>query len=254
MNQIARIGHNNPPTPIELAQPVMAELSTWMGEHPVIENGNDASEAKRLLDSAKGCAGDIEAERDRLVRPLNEQIDEINASHKSVHNKDTKKPGTLDRVVNELKTRLAAFIEAEEARRAAEAQRLADEAAEAERLAREAENAEREAIENSKAGELGVDVTQVVIEADSRFSTFKKADRAAARAEKATHVKIGGGWGKSASLRTVETLILENYGKALKAIGPHDGIRDAILSAARDYRKQKGCLPEGVISETTRKL
>lgn len=251
---VAAIGHNRPPETIEAAQDTMRALSDWMAERPIIETADDAREAKKLLDRAKGCAGEIENERDRQVRPLNEKIADINAKYKPIHNTDAKKPGTLDRVVLELKARLGVFIKAEEVRREAEAERLRQEAEEAARIAREAEAREREAIANAQAGELGVDVTQVVVEADSRFAEFERADRAAARADRETHVKVGGGWGNAVSLRTKETLILVSYAKAITAIGPHDKIRDAILSAARDYRKAKGCLPEGVASELTKEL
>lgn len=251
---LARVGHNNPPETIEAAQDTMRSLSDWMGEHPVIETEDDAREAKKLLDRAKGSAAEVESERDRQVRPLNEQITTINGKYKAVHNTDAKKPGTLDRIVTELKSRLAVFIRAEETRRAEEAERLRLAAEEAARIAREAEAKEQEAIANAQAGELGVDVTQVVVEADSRFADFQKAERELARAERNEHVKIGGGWGNAVSLRTKETLVLVSCGKAITAIGPHDKIRDAILSAAREYRKAKGALPEGVISETTKEL
>lgn len=251
---LATIGHNKPPETIEAAQDTMTALSAWMAEHPVIEVEDDAREAKKLLDRAKSCAAEIENERDRQVRPLNEKIATINSHYKTVHNTDAKKPGTLDRIVLELKARLSVFIKAEEDRRAAKAERLRLEAEEAERIAREAEAKEREAIANANNGELGVDVTQVVVEADSRFAEFQKAEREAARAERAEHVKIGGGWGNAVSLRTKETLVLVSYAKAIKAIGPNDKIRDAILSAARDYRKLKGHLPEGIEVETTRAL
>jgi hypothetical protein len=250
----AGLGHNQPPESISFGRETMAALSAWMAEHPAISNEDDAREAKKLLDRAKSCAGDIEAERDKLVRPLNEQISGINVRYKSVHKTDSKKPGILDKVVNELKARLGAFIKAEEDRRAAIAATAAAAAAEAERIAREAEDREREAIENAKAGELGVDVTQVVVEADSRFAEFKKADRDAARADRETHVKIGGGWGRSASLRTKETLVLENYNKAITAIGPHPKIEEAILSAAREYRKTHDKLPAGVTAVLERQL
>lgn len=250
----AGLGHNQPPGPIEYARDTMAALSAWMAEHPVIATEDHAREAKKLLDQAKSCAGDIEAERDKLVRPLNEQIDEINSAYKAVHNKDAKRPGTLDKVVNELKQRLAEFLRAEEARRAAEAEAALRAAEEAERIAREAEAREREAIENAKAGELGVDVTQVVVEADSRFAEFKKADREAARAERNADVRIGGGWGRAASLRTKETLILDDPIQAIRAIGVNEGIRDAILTAARAYRKIHNKLPSGVSAVTERNL
>jgi hypothetical protein len=250
----AGLGHNNGPDIIDFSHETMAALSAWMAEHPAISNEDDAREAKKLLDRAKSCAGDIEAERDKLVRPLNEQISEINVRYKAVHNTDSKKPGILDKVVGELKARLGVFIRGEEDRRAAEAEAKRIAAEEAERLAREAEAREREAIENAKAGELGVDVTQVVVEADSRFAEFKKADREAARAERDAHVKIGGGWGRSVSLRTKETLVLENYNKAITAIGPHPKIEEAILSAAREYRKTHDKLPAGVTAVVERQV
>jgi hypothetical protein len=133
---IASIGHNQPPGVIDAAQDTMAAMADWMKEHPVIETAENAREAKKLLDRAKGSTAEIEDARTRLVKPLNDQIDEINAEHKGVHNTDKKKPGVLDLVVTELKDRLAAFILAEEQRRAAEAERLRLAAEEAERVAK----------------------------------------------------------------------------------------------------------------------
>ena len=251
---LAEIGHNKPPSLFEFARETMGVLSDWMKERPAIASEDEAREAKLLLDRAKNCAADLEAERVKLVTPLNEKIDTINAEYKSVHNKDAKKPGLLDRVVSELKIRLAEFIKAEEDKRQAEAALLRQKVEEAEAIARAAEEAERQAIDNARAGELGVDVTQVVVEADSRFADFERASREAARADRATHVKIGGGFGNAASLRTKETLVVVSYGKAIAAIGKNEKIEAAILSAARDYRKLHGRLPEGIEANITRAL
>lgn len=251
---LAPIGHNSPPSILDFAQDTMRELSEWMKERPAISSEDDARHAKLLLDRAKNCAADIEAERDKLVRPLNDQVDEINSKYKSVHNKDSKKPGLLDKVVNELKSRLGIFIKAEEDRRQDELDKLLAVAAAKEQEARAAETKEREAIANANAGELGVDVTQVVVAADNAFAEFKQADRAVSRAESEQHVKIGGGFNNAVSLRNKETLVLVSYGKAITAIGPHEKIRDAILSAAREFRKERGALPDGVVSEITREL
>jgi hypothetical protein len=229
-------------------------MSEWMKANPVIETSEQAGEAKLLCDRAKAALDEIEAERDKLVRPLNEKVDAINRDYKTLHNTDKKKPGTYDRVFIELKARVSAFLIAEEEKRRKEAEAAAAKAAEAERLAREAEAKEREAIENAKAGEVDVDVVAATTEADESFAEFEKASRFAARAERDAKVKLGGGFGKAASLRTVETLHLDSYGKALKAIGPHPKIEEAILSAAREYRKQHGALPEGVSATTERVL
>lgn len=250
----AVIGGNNPPGPIEMAQSIIQTLSDWMADHPVIQTEEDARAAKPLIDRAKAAMDELEAERDGKVRPLNEKVAEINAEYKAVHNTDPKKPGTFNKVFNELKARVADYLRKEEQKRlaaAAEARRIQEEA---ERQAREAEEREREALDNASAGEVGVDVAAVTKEADESFSTFERQSRFADRAERDTKVKIGGGFAGAVSLRTAETLTLDDPLKALVVIGVTDKIRDAILSAARDYRKANGKLPDGVSSTKERKL
>jgi hypothetical protein len=252
-DRITRIGSNHPPGPIDHAQGVIDDINAWLSDHPTIETEDHAREAKPFMDRAKAALEEIEAERDGLVRPLNEQVASINGKYKALHNSDPKKPGLFDKIVIELKARVAAFMIREEQRRQREAEtaRLAQE--EAERIAHEAEAMEAEALANARAGEV-VDVADVTRLADDAFQEFERQSRFAARAERDTKVKIGGGFGRTASLREVETLHLESYGVALKAIGPNDKIRDAILSAARDYRKLHGMLPPGVRATTERKL
>lgn len=253
MVSLAVVGSNNPPGPIEHAQSVVDDINAWLADHPVIESEDQAREAKPYLDRAKAAFEEVESERDGKVRPLNEKVKATNETYKALHNTDPKKPGRFDKIVIELKARVAAFMLREEEKRrvAAEKARLAQE--EAERIAREAEAKEAEALENAKAGEV-VDVAEVTKHADEAFSEFERQSRFAARAERDTKVKIGGGFGRSASLRNVETLHLESYSKALKAIGPHDKIRDAILSVAREYRKEHGALPDGVTATYERGL
>jgi hypothetical protein len=250
---LALIGSNHPPGPIDHAQGVIDDINAWLSDHPTIETEDDARAAKPFLDRAKASLEEIEAERDGKVRPLNEQVTAINGKYKALHNTDPKKPGLFDKIVNELKARVAAFLRSEELRREREAEIARQLQLEAERIAREAEARELEALENARAGEV-VDVAQVTQQADEAFEEFERQSRFAARAERDTKVKIGGGFDKSASLRTVETLHLESYNLALKAIGPNDKIRDAILSAARDYRKTHGMLPAGVRATHERKL
>lgn len=246
-------GDNNPPDLIAHAQTVIDDINSWLSDHPVIETEEQSREAKPFLDRAKAALDELEAERDGKVRPLNDTVDAINAKYKNLHNVDKKKPGLFDRIVNELRARVGAFMIAEEARRAKEAEIARQVQQEAERIAREAEELERETLKNAAAGEV-VDVAKVTQDADEAFNNFEQSSRFAARAEKDTKVKIGGGFQKAVSLRTVETLHLESYSKALKAIGPHEKIAEAILSAAREYRKTHGRLPEGVTATEERKL
>lgn len=252
---LAQVGHNNPPGPIDAAMDTAGALSAWLAEHPVIDTEAAAKDAKLLLDRAKSSAGEIEDARKREVAPLNKQLAEINARYKYVHNSDKKNPGILDKTVarlNELVTDWLARLEAERIRQAEIARKAADEA---ERLAHEKEAAEKEAIDNARAGELGVDVTQVVVASDRAAKDAQLANRIAARAERdVDNTKLAGGWHNSVSLKDKETLILQSYGKAIKAIGPHPKIEAAILSAAREYRREKGTLPEGVSVEITRAI
>lgn len=254
MSNVAAIGHNQPPGPVEYARIAMADLSKFLTDNPVIETEQQASAGGAYVERMRKTLADIEDERDRKVRPLNEQVSKINAEYKSLHNTDAKKPGTADKLLNELRRRLTDYAQAEELRRIQEAEKARLAAEEAEARAREAERIEAETKANATVGEI-TDVAAAIIDADSAFSDFERAERAAALAERNVPVRIGSVMGgKSLSMRTTETLILDSYNRAIKAIGPNEKIREAILSAARDYRKLHGTLPDGVSVETTRKL
>lgn len=232
-------GHNNPPDMTVMAGECMDTLSSWMGDHPVIESEEHAREAKRLVDRAELCMKDLEDERDGKVRPLNTQVKEIND-----HYRPSKT--ALKTVAGTLEERLTAFMVAEENKRvaiAAEAARVADEA---ERAAREAERAEQAAIADANSGVLDVDIKAAVVDADDAFSRFKKAERQAQVAEKETKVRIGGGLLRTTTLRTKETLYVVDAISAINAIGLTVDITEAILKAARTYRKLHEELPPGV--------
>jgi hypothetical protein len=255
MDAITPIGHNNPPGPIESGKIAMADLSRFLADNPVIQNEDQAREAKLFVDRTRATLGEIEDTRIALVAPLNQKLGEINELYKSHHNTDSKKPGLFDKIFNELRSRLTAYANVEEEKRARIAEEARLKVEKAERLAREAEQRELAVKNDAAVGEIGVDVGAAIAEADGAFSDYGKAVREAQRAERNVDVRIGGGFsGRALSMRTKETLILESYSKALKAIGPNDKIRDAILSAARDYRKLKGKLPDGVVAETTRAI
>lgn len=258
MNQvaIAGIGHNQPPEPtiIERAGEAKQALSVFLDAVPVITEGTHLVEAKRLVEHARGAAAEMEAERDGLVRPLNEQVSAINAQYKAIHNVDSKKPGTLDKVLNELKNRLTTYAVEEEAKRARAAEAARVEAEKAEATAREAERIEQEAKMEAAVGVIDTGVAAKIEEADQAFSEFERASRFADRAERDVTFRIGDGRGKSLGMRTEKTLILESYSKAIKAIGKNEKIETAILSAARDYRKEHGKLPDGVTEVSERKF
>ena len=249
------IGHNNPPGPVEAGMDTAVALSRWLAEHPAILTEDHARDAKILLDRAKSSAGEVEDARKRETAPLNEQLAEINGRFKYIHNTDKKNPGILDKTVAQLAARMTdwlARLEAEKIRLAEIARKAFEEK---ERIAREAEAREKEAIDNARAGELGVDVTQEVVKANEAFKDFELAGRDLARAERdADRVKVGGGWHNAVGLKNKETLVLVSYAKAITAIGPHPKIEEAILSAAREYRKKHDALPDGVTATYERSI
>lgn len=254
-NARAVIGGNNPPepTPLERADEAMVALSNFLNETPVIETGPHLVEAKRLVEHARGACAELEAERAEKVRPHNDSVAIINAAYKKIHNTDSKKPGMLDRVLGEVRARLTAYGVAEEAKRAREAEELRAAAVLAEQAARDAEAAEQQAKHDAVVGVMDTGVADKIKAADEKFAEFEAASRFAARAEKGVAFRIGGG-AKALGMRTEKTLVLENYGRAIKAIGPCDTIRDAILTAARAYKKQHGVLPDGVTETSERKF
>jgi hypothetical protein len=253
---IAGIGHNQPPepTPIERAESAMIALSNFLNETPVITEPAHLVEAKRLVEHARGAAAELEDERVALVMPLNTKVTEINGRFKALHNTDSKKPGTLDRVLNELKARLTTYAVNEEKKRAMEAEIARVFANKAEQEARDAEAAERQAKQDAVVGVVDTGVAEAIQNADEKFAEYEAASRFAARAERDAKFRIGDGHGKALAMRTEKTLVLEHYGRALKAIGPNEKIKDAILSAARDYRKLHGVLPDGISETSERKF
>ena len=113
--------------------------------------------------------------------------------------------------------------------------------------------AETEAKANAAQGEF-VDVGAAIQTADETCTQAKKLDHQASIAERDANVRIGGGFGRAASLRTKEMLILDDAIKAIIAIGVTDDIKEAILKSARAFRKLNGRLPAGISIELNRTL
>jgi hypothetical protein len=189
----------------------------------------------------------MEAERDGLVRPHNEQVKAINDRYRPART-------TLEKLVDELRRRLSSYARALEIERVREAEAARTAAAEAERAAREAEQREREAVEEADQGVCDIDIGAVTQEADTAFAAFQKADRTAARAERDSRIRIAGGFGKAMGLRDRETLTVTDWQAAITELGLTDTIRDAILASARAYRKAFRELPEGIVATYDRSL
>lgn len=243
---LAPLGHNSPGS-IEISKDTLKEAAAWLAENPVIETEEAARDAAKFSERVKVAYDEIEKERDSKVRPLNNEVRTINQDYSAA-----KAP--LEAARSVLKKRLTAYALAEEQKRQAIAREKAAEAAKAEKAARDAEAAEQEAIGDAQQGVVGVDVVAATQEANQAFTRFKRADTAAAIAARESHVRIGSGIGRAATLKTKETLVLNDAMKALAVMGVSEKIREAILSDARAFRKDHGKLPEGVTATVTREI
>jgi hypothetical protein len=231
---------------IDSARMAYTNTAAFLRETPVIENHVQAKTAANFFEQARKTIQDLEAERRRNVDPLNEEVKRINDCYRTPRS-------TLENIRDEVGRRMKVFADAEEAKRAAEAEAAVRAAQEAERIAREAEDREREARDDADNGAV-VDVVRASAEADIAFTSFQQKAREAVRADKAVNVRLDGGFDRAVSMRKNETLVLDDAFAALKAMGVNDKVREAILSAARAYRKLNGSLPEGVRAETERKF
>ena len=231
--------HNNPPGMVETINDVANDLNEFLKEHPVIENGKDAAEAKVFIDRAKLGIQDLEAERDGKVRPLNEQVKEINAYYRGPRS-------LVESILDELQQRITGFLKAEERKRIEAAREAARLVEVAELAARDAERAEQDALISVAGGELGVDIKAVVVEADRAFAEYQKAERQAVIAERDTKVKIGGGFSRALGLKEEKTIVVRDFIAAVQQLGPTEHIVEAIKKSARMYKKLNGQWPAGI--------
>lgn len=237
------IGHNQPPGPIDYAKEAMADINTFLREHPVIENHDQARAAGGWIERTRIALKSMEEERTVKVAPLIA----INESYCAVSE-------PLKKILLELRRRVTAYTSAEEAKRKAEAERARRAAEEAERQAQAAIAAADDAIACADVGEC-TDAGTAIAEADAAIRDAGRLARSAARAERESTVRIGSVMGgRAISMRTTEVLIIDDPGRALKVLGLTEKIAEAILSSARDFRREFGELPDGVRVEQKRSV
>lgn len=237
---------NFPPTNIETVQTLASEISDFLKEHPVIEGEDALRTAKPWMDRARLGLADLDAERKGRKQVFQKEIDAIEDEYRT--------PRTiLQRIYEILKDRVTHGIRKEEEIRRREAEEARKRVEEAEKAAREAEQQERESIADASSG-VESDVGSATRHADAAFSAFKRAEREAARAEKATDVKVGGGFSRAISTRFKETLVVEDPLKAISIMGWSERLFAALITDAREYRKRCGQLPHGIISQGERKV
>lgn len=235
---LATMGHNNPPAPIEIVKPIVASISAWLADNPVTQDQPTASQAAAHVDRLRKHMADLEDERKRLVKPLNDEVKGINAKYKEA-------ASPLEKLSAELKSRLTAYARAEEERRRKEAEAARKAAEEAARIAREAARREAEATENAAVGEV-VDMGEAMLEAEAAGRAAQLAAREAARAERDAHVRMKAGNARAMSLRTTLVFKIEDPVAAMIDLPLTPGLEAEFIKAARAYHKEHGKCPSGV--------
>jgi hypothetical protein len=255
------IGANNPPGPLDHAKDAMAELSAFLKETPVLESFAQAKIASGWVERTRIALSEAREDRDSKTRPLNDKLSAIRALYDLVREKSkTNAGGALEAAYTILKQRLTKFSLDEEAKRNAEAQRLADIAAEAERVARAAEATEQEAIKDAEVG-VCTDVGAAIAHADGTFHDFSVARRAAAVADRNVTVRLGSIMGgRSISMRAKPaTLTINDAVAAVKSIVANAGhipprLDEAIKTCARELHAAYEEWPEGITATIERGL
>lgn len=244
---LAVAGHNKPPGPIDSAKEAFTELSSFLQNNPVIQDEEAARHGAAYVERTRVALSEMENERTALVKPLNEQLSGINAAYRVVRD-------PLEKALKALRQRIADYANEIERKRIEEAERLRQEAEAKEAQARAAEAAEQEAIADAEVGEC-TDVGGAIEHANETFADYQRADRAAARAERAVPVRFHSVMGgRSISMRTTEVLKITDACAAIKAMGITPEIETALLSAARKYRKAFEELPAGITATFERSI
>lgn len=236
MTALASIGHNRAPTAIDMAAEAVRDLASFANDNPALASMEDKPAFDAMVKRGKEAAKELETERTARVKPLNEEVKEINGAYKAAAT-------PLEAAIAAVERPVKAFLIAEEARRKREAEESRQRVLEAERIAREAEAKERAALEDAAAGVAETNVVEATIQADQSFDDFQRASRFAARAERDSKVK---------GLRTVEVLTITDHVAAVLAMTDDTDLSEAIKTAARRYRKTWGDLPPGITSTQER--
>ena len=226
----ARIGHNHPPAydPDEVAR-IEAEVNDFAdaaGAWLDLKSVETEEAAGRLADFIAGCRKKLRAVDERR-REMKKPHDDAAASVQAAFRPLT---GRLDQAMKRVQPMLTRFLEAEDARRKAEAE-------ERDRIAREAaEEAERRAREAEARNDVaGLDEAEA-----ARKDAEKAAKSNRSKARETTRVKSASGGGRGAHFRTVTEVEITNLRAALIYYSEHPDLADLIRTLAeREARSAK---------------
>lgn len=242
---LAPIGHNNPPepTPFELSKKEISDLceeaKNWLDGGP-IQSQPVADQIGRLMGMLRDAAKLADARRIEENKPFDEGKAAVQAKYGDLIADTKTQKGSATRAIEACKKVLQPWLD------------------QVEKEKREAaEKAQREADEKARAAQEAVRAAQgqdfaTKEDAEALLRDARKAEAAATKASRdKAHVA---GTGRSIGLRTEEVFTVTDAVAAVRDIGATEGIKAALITAAKQYRSEWGHLPAGVTSTNERRL
>lgn len=242
MNNVAEIGHNNPPTPLEVLQTRIMDLhdeATGFLDGEPIDNQGLADAVSELMVMLRDAKKEAEALRDEEYKPFNDGKAEVMARFDPLIADKKSGRGKAVLAIEACKKALTPWHEKlDREKREVEM--------EARRVAEEKERAAQEAIRTAKKDDLAAREN-----AEALIKDAKIAEATANRAAKDT-AKTSGGSGRSVSMRTTYEPVLSDSWEALKHYWNVDrtGLEAwALERAKKDVRGGTRTIPGFTINE-----
>jgi hypothetical protein len=235
------MGGNKPPSPLELGKEAVMAASVYINEHPTLTDRESAKSAKLQFDRLHAAIGELEKQESETCEPLRIRWSEAKGQFAPTLVK-------LSALKKEIHARIQAFLRAEKAQLAAEAEERRRIAEEARAAAEAAKAALAEAREDAKLGVLS-DVASALDAQREAQEAAKRAGRQTKIAERdAASVRLGGGFsGRAIGVQKKRRLEVRDWRAAIEKIGLTDALNEAILTASRLYRRAHEELPPGVV-------
>ncbi|MDF1685323.1 MAG: hypothetical protein P1U50_00925 [Parvibaculaceae bacterium] len=156
MSQVATIGHNNPPSPMEQVQAnyddTFIEVGNW-ADGSEVENEQQLSAVEELVKQIKAATKDAKAAKEQEYRPHKEAGDAVVAEWKPFLEDLDRQRRCLLAAIDPYKKKLAAAKAEKERLAREEAERIAHEAQQAALAARESSDLEAARAAQEKADE-----------------------------------------------------------------------------------------------------
>lgn len=192
---VAMIGHNNPPSPFDEVSQEIEDLFYRASNLGAVESVEKADAAGALANELHAAMKRADALRKEEVQPINDEKAKVQAKYAPLIADTEAQKGKAVLALAEVKNALAPWLRKLEDEKRAAADALRREAEEKQRVAREALQSVQSLEDKARAEAL--------------YRDAQKTTAASGRAEKDT-AKAGGGTGRAVSLRTKHVAEVED--------------------------------------------